>query len=106
MNTQTEPEWWSKKEITTLIKVLNNAGSPWQVDLEHNGKKNQIPKDWLRLHINGGAVRIYGIDITRKIQKWVENVFRYNSWNGRLERVTAKDSDNTPLPHLELSLES
>ncbi len=106
MNT-IEPEWWSRpKEVITNIRVQDNAGNPWPVELIHNGKKYNIPKKWISLHINGWAVRIQWIDITSQVQKWVENIFQHDSWKWSLRRIEIIDSGNTPLPHPEWSPES
>ena len=108
MNTPTEPEWWRiNKEVITIIKVLNNAWKPWPVNLEHNGKKYPIPEKWLRIHINGWALRIHWvpINVQKNVQRWVENVFRHNSWTGRIEKVETIDSNNIPLTHYEWSQE-
>lgn len=85
-----EPEWWrsNPREIITLIKTESNCWSHWPVKLKHNGKEYLIPRDWLNIHINGWAVYIKWVDVTKKIQKWVENVFRHNAWNGKIESIT------------------
>ena len=107
MNKPAEPEWLIRpKEVVTRVKSQNDVGKHWPVYLEHNGKKYPIPKEWLSLHINGGAVRIHGIDVTRKVQKWVENVFQHDTWTWRLKRIEPTDSDNTPLPRPVWSPES
>lgn len=107
MNTLTEPEWWRRQEeVITVIRAVNNSGNHWAVRLEHNGKEYPIPKEWISLHINGGAVRIHWIDITKQVQKWVENIFQHNSWNWGLKRTEPTNSDNTLLPRPVWSPES
>ena len=86
-----EPEWWLYQETgktLTTIKAQSNCWGYWAVKLGHNGKEYTIPKDGLRIHINGWAVYLNWLDITKKVKKWVENIFRHNSWTGQITNLT------------------
>lgn len=75
--------------MTTFI-IKNNAGKPWSCSIEHNWKKILTDKDWKAiLHINGWSLKIHwiAIDVQRRVQKWVNNIFQHDSSSWRMIKI-------------------
>jgi hypothetical protein len=80
-----DPNWWHNDK--TKIEALSTSGGVWWVRLIHGDINTLVPTGWLYLHINGWAVYLNWIDVTKKIKKRTRNVLQYNSKTWVIERV-------------------